>query len=137
MTNTNKEEILLTKKKKPIDIIIAKRLKIHIELSGITRVKLAKLLNISVQQFCKYENGKNRISAGSLLLVLEALGCKIQDFFESNEFIDTLVDYESEKDSKKMIDLIKIARNLPESMMDNLSLLIADAIEMRQKNDRK
>jgi transcriptional regulator with XRE-family HTH domain len=49
---------------------------------GISQPKLAATLGIAYQQLCKYEQGKNRISAGRLYELGKVLDVPITFFFE-------------------------------------------------------
>ncbi len=70
-----------------VDRHVSKRLSDRrIEL-GITQDALAKRLGISPQQFQKYENGKNRISAGRLFQLAVALDTTIPYFYEGLQSI--------------------------------------------------
>jgi len=70
-----------------VDIYVGKRLK---ELRGsMSQEKLAKKLGITFQQIQKYENGKNRISAGRLYYMSQILNVDIQDFFQEYEEIQS------------------------------------------------
>lgn len=61
---------------------IGNRIKLRRCSLGITQEKLSAYLGITFQQVQKYENGKNRISAGSLLLISKFLNTDISYFFE-------------------------------------------------------
>lgn len=49
---------------------------------GLTQEELAEQVGVSFQQFQKYENGENRISAGRLFQLAVALDTSIPHFFE-------------------------------------------------------
>lgn len=49
---------------------------------GLSRQELAEIINVTHQQLQKYEKGSNRISAGRLLLIANALGKDIQYFYQ-------------------------------------------------------
>ena len=49
---------------------------------GMTRQDVAERIGLSYQQLHKYETGKNRISAGILGRIAEALGVKVGHFYE-------------------------------------------------------
>ncbi len=51
-------------------------------LLGLTQVDLGGMVGVSYQQLHKYENGTNRIPAEKLLVLAEALGVKVDTFFE-------------------------------------------------------
>ncbi len=52
---------------------------------GLSQHDLADLLGVSVQQAYKHERGLNRISAGRLYQVAEALGVEVGYFYEGVE----------------------------------------------------
>ena len=58
---------------------------------GLTQQQMAELIGVTYQQAHKYETGINRISAGRLFQIAQALGVEISYFFE---------DVEPDKDSK-------------------------------------
>lgn len=64
-----------------IDLIVAKRLKKARCDIGLTQTDLAKKLGVTFQQVQKYENGKNRISAGKLFIAAHALGCGLDSLY--------------------------------------------------------
>jgi len=49
---------------------------------GLTQQQLAELIGITYQQAHKYEKGANRISAGRLFVIAQALGVEVAYFFE-------------------------------------------------------
>ncbi len=65
-----------------VDRHVGQRIKEHRLERGITQQELARALGISYQQVQKYENGTNRVSAGRLYILAQALGVRIGAFFE-------------------------------------------------------
>ncbi len=61
---------------------IGRRLKETREQMGISQGALAKPLGVTFQQVQKYEKGRNRITAATLVVMLENLGVSAVDFFE-------------------------------------------------------
>lgn len=60
-------------------------------LVGLSQDEVATHLGITFQQVQKYENGKNRISAGRLLQVAELLRVPVQWFYEGlNRGVDVV-----------------------------------------------
>jgi transcriptional regulator with XRE-family HTH domain len=49
---------------------------------GLTQQQMAELIGVTYQQAHKYETGINRISAGRLYQIAQALGVEISYFFE-------------------------------------------------------
>ena len=71
----------MTKAATPIDAMVGARLRarrLEVELS---QQELAKRIGITFQQVQKYESGSNRISAGRLKAISEALGVPVAYFF--------------------------------------------------------
>jgi len=67
-----------------IDILnraIGDRVWKHRVETGVSRSQIAKYLNVSHQQFEKYEKGLNRISAGALSAIMEYLSISPEQFF--------------------------------------------------------
>ena len=68
-----------------IDLRVSTRLKTARRTAGLTLVELARRVGLSHQQLQKYEQGKNRISAGSLYFIASELGVPLTAFFESTQ----------------------------------------------------
>jgi len=52
---------------------------------GLSRQQLAEVIGVTHQQLQKYEKGLNRISAGRLVLIAQALGQTAEFFYEGLE----------------------------------------------------
>lgn len=66
-----------------IDRIVSERIfsrRVELEMS---QPELADRVGVTFQQVQKYENGKNRVSAGRLYEIARALGVTIQYFYEA------------------------------------------------------
>jgi transcriptional regulator with XRE-family HTH domain len=66
-----------------IDRIVSERIyarRVELEMS---QPELADRVGVTFQQVQKYENGKNRVSAGRLYEIARALGVTIQFFYEA------------------------------------------------------
>lgn len=63
----------------PIDKIVGQRIREYRITRGWNQAKLGKEAGVSFQQFQKYENGDNRVSASRLYLIAGALGVSIDD----------------------------------------------------------
>jgi len=75
--------------------IIGRLLRGHRIVQGYSQGQAAALLGISFQQFQKYENGINRISAASLLALSRAWGTPVSEFFPNGKIFDPKFDPES------------------------------------------
>jgi transcriptional regulator with XRE-family HTH domain len=93
---------------------------------GLTQEELARQLSISYQQVQKYETGANRISAGRLYEIAQALATKISYFFEG---------FDSERDAGQMAHgghnraAIELVRNFQDIQHENLRSAVATLLK--------
>ena len=74
-----------------IDVVIGARIH-ELRLSmGLSRQQLSEKIGVTHQQLLKYEKGHNRISAGRLASVSEALGKPVSYFFDDVTNDKTLI----------------------------------------------
>ena len=64
-----------------LDALVGKRVRERRLRLGLTVQELAAVLGVPYQQLHKYETGANRLSAGRLFLLAEALGVEVGHFF--------------------------------------------------------
>ena len=72
-----------------VDLQVSKRLKQRQLLISLSQEKIAEKMDISFQQFGRYECGKARISAGRLLQIANILGVPITYFFDETSVVST------------------------------------------------
>ena len=89
-----------------IDRIVGARMRERRMLLGLTQQQMAELIGVTYQQAHKYEKGINRISAGRLSRIAQALGVEIGFFFENAE-----VDQSGFKPSTQQRLLLELARS--------------------------
>ena len=65
-----------------IDRLVGVRVRDRRTELGMSQEALARKLSLSFQQIQKYEKGTNRISAGRLFVIAQALGAPVAHFFE-------------------------------------------------------
>lgn len=65
-----------------VDIHVGNRVMVRRRFLGLTQKDVAEKLDVSYQQFQKYEKGHNRLSAGKLYRIAGLLGVPISWFFE-------------------------------------------------------
>ncbi|HTQ13306.1 MAG TPA: helix-turn-helix transcriptional regulator [Rhizomicrobium sp.] len=65
-----------------IDRLVGERVRARRAELGMSQEVLARKLGLSFQQIQKYEKGTNRISAGRLFVIAQALGTPVSRFFE-------------------------------------------------------
>ena len=68
-----------------IDRYVGSRMRERRIMLGLTQQQMAELIGVTYQQAHKYETGINRISAGRLYQISQALGVEISYFFEDVE----------------------------------------------------
>jgi transcriptional regulator with XRE-family HTH domain len=66
----------------PVDRHVASRVRLRRREAGLTQQMVADTLDVTFQQFQKYERAINRISAGTLYQLAIALEVPVQYFFE-------------------------------------------------------
>jgi transcriptional regulator with XRE-family HTH domain len=91
-----------------IDQEIGRRIKKRRMFLGMTMPELAEKIDVTHQQVQKYENGINRISAGRLYAIAEALEVTMDYFF--NDVEDLGVNLNDNIDEGKRM-CIEIAKN--------------------------
>ena len=64
-----------------LDALVGKRMRERRRALGLTMQEVAAALGVPYQQLHKYETGANRLSAGRLFLLAEALGVEVAHFF--------------------------------------------------------
>ncbi|MGH6871656.1 MAG: helix-turn-helix domain-containing protein [Rhizomicrobium sp.] len=65
-----------------IDRLVGERVRERRAELGMSQEMLARKLGLSFQQIQKYEKGTNRISAGRLFVIAQALAMPVAQFFE-------------------------------------------------------
>jgi len=65
-----------------IDRHVGARLRLRRTQLGMTQQQMAEAIGVTYQQGHKYEKGINRIAAGRLWYIAEAMGCDVNYFFQ-------------------------------------------------------
>lgn len=65
-----------------VDIHVGNRIRLIRILRGFSQGRLAESLRVTFQQIQKYERGANRVGAGRLYEIAQALGVPVNFFFE-------------------------------------------------------
>ena len=69
------------KRPDPVDVEVGHRIRIERLSRGLSQTALANQLGVTFQQVQKYEKGVNRVGAGRLVRVAEALDVPVSFFF--------------------------------------------------------
>lgn len=72
--------------------------------AGMSQVKMAEEIGMSVAQVAKYESGKNRVTAARLLRIAETLRVPLSSFFEGEDMDAALTPPES---SRLRLELVR------------------------------
>jgi transcriptional regulator with XRE-family HTH domain len=93
-----------------VDHYVSLRIRQRRIMLGLTQQQMAELIGVTYQQAHKYETGINRISAGRLYQIAQALGVEIGYFFDDIE-----PDQQARVKSTEMMPqqrmLLELARN--------------------------
>ncbi len=68
-----------------VDRYVGGRIRERRVMMGLTQQDMAALIGVTRQQERKYERGINRVTAGQLFLIAQALGVPVGYFFEDME----------------------------------------------------
>ena len=74
------------------DLAVGHKIRAQRLINGISQAELAERLDLTSQQLQKYEKGANRVSAGRLKLIAEALEIPVSAFFEGAPDSPTTLD---------------------------------------------
>jgi transcriptional regulator with XRE-family HTH domain len=116
-----------------VDKHVRKRVSDRRNELGVTQDALAKRLGVSSQQFQKYENGTNRISAGRLFQLAVALDTTIPYFFEGLQSVSRALlrgvseepaEYEG-PDDVEAAELVMMYRSIPDPSARRAVLALA------------
>jgi transcriptional regulator with XRE-family HTH domain len=102
------------KKTNAIDQYLAGRLFAARSNAGVTQEHVANILGITYQQFQKYEAGKNRMAASTLVRIATVLGVQPAWFFEELELSTTepmLLPPRVTAEQRDLIDDFKMIEN--------------------------
>jgi len=78
--------------------------------SGVSQGFLANEIGVSFQQVQKYEEGKDRISCGTLLVIAETLGISPSSFFH-NKQENSITPVHFDKDTKRLVSYFEAVDN--------------------------
>lgn len=121
-----------TERADEIDKHIGKRIREQRENLGLTQSQLAHAISVSYQQIHKYEHGTNRISAGRLLLIAEALNLPVQYFYAAGTGV---APEEMPKDSRICLELARQFRQIPNQRHQEALLSLVRVLVPRIANN--
>jgi transcriptional regulator with XRE-family HTH domain len=108
-----------------VDRHVGARMRQRRVLLGLTQPQIADLIGVTYQQAHKYEKGMNRIAAGRLYTIAQALGVEVGYFFEGLQSPDHFVPTPQQR---MILDLARHYLNIPEPRHREAIVAIARAL---------
>src|SRR5262245_63801620 len=68
-----------------IDVEVGQRIRVLRQKAKLTQTALAEQVGVAFQQVQKYENGRNRVSAGRLVRIADVLGVPVSRLLSTDE----------------------------------------------------
>jgi transcriptional regulator with XRE-family HTH domain len=93
-----------------IDRHVGARMRERRIMLGLTQQQMAELIGVTYQQAHKYEKGTNRVAAGRLLPIAEALGVDVGYFFDD---IDSDLSFAPTPPQPMLLELVRNLIRMP------------------------
>jgi transcriptional regulator with XRE-family HTH domain len=93
-----------------VDRYVGARIRERRILLGLTQQQMAELIGVTYQQAHKYEKGINRVAAGRLYRIAQALGAEVSYFYEELQTGGGVVPSPSQR---MLLDLARNFLNIP------------------------
>jgi transcriptional regulator with XRE-family HTH domain len=110
-----------------IDRHVGARMRERRIMLGLNQHQIAELIGVTYQQAHKYERGINRIAAGRLYTIAQALGTDVNHFFEGVSNASALMPRQKHR---LMLELAKSFLNIPtreqQEVVSKLARSLAD-----------
>jgi transcriptional regulator with XRE-family HTH domain len=94
-----------------VDRYVGARIRERRIMLGLTQQQMAELIGVTYQQAHKYEKGINRVAAGRLYSIAQALGVEVSYFYEGLQSGGSLVPSLSQR---MLLDLAGNFLNIPD-----------------------
>jgi transcriptional regulator with XRE-family HTH domain len=117
-----------------VDRYIGARIRARRIMLGLTQQQMAELIGVTYQQAHKYEKGINRISAGRLYRIAQALGVEVSYFFEGLQTADRLV---LSPQQRMLLELARNYVNIPVREHREAIAALARALARPENGDER
>ena len=117
-----------------VDRYIGARIRARRIMLGLTQQQMAELVGVTSQQAHKYEKGINRVSAGRLYRIAQALGVEVSYFFEGLQPADRLV---LSPQQQMLLDLARNYVNIPVREHREAIVALARALAKPENGDER
>jgi transcriptional regulator with XRE-family HTH domain len=101
---------------------------------GLTQQQMAELIGVTYQQAHKYEKGINRVAAGRLYSIAQALGVEISYFYEGLQTPDRFV---PSPQQRMLLDLARNYVNIPVPEHREAIVALARALAKPENGDER
>jgi transcriptional regulator with XRE-family HTH domain len=99
---------------------------------GLTQQQMAELIGVTYQQAHKYEKGVNRVAAGRLYSIAQALGVEVSYFYEGLQTGGNLVPSPRQR---MLLDLARNFLNIPDPSHREAIVALARALAEDENGD--
>ena len=117
-----------------IDRQVGARMRQRRVMLGLTQQQLAELIGVTYQQAHKYEKGINRVAAGRLYGIAQALGVEVSYFFEGLQTADRLV---PSPQQRMLLELARTYLNIPAPEHQKAIVALARALAEGENGDER
>jgi transcriptional regulator with XRE-family HTH domain len=117
-----------------VDRYIGARIRARRIMLGLTQQQMAELVGVTYGQAHKYEKGINRISAGRLYRIAQALGVEVSYFFEGLQTADRLV---LSPQQQMLLDLARNYVKIPVREHRDAIVALARALAKPENRDER
>jgi transcriptional regulator with XRE-family HTH domain len=108
-----------------IDRVVGARMRERRIMLGLTQQQMAELIGVTYQQAHKYEKGINRIAAGRLYGLAQALGVEVSWFFEG---IGNTAGFRPSAQQRMLLDLARNFIAIPSRKRQDALCILARAM---------
>jgi transcriptional regulator with XRE-family HTH domain len=117
-----------------VDRYIGARIRARRIMLGLSQQQMAELVGVTYQQAHKYEKGINRVSAGRLYSIAQALGVEVSYFFEGLQTADRIV---PSPQQRMLLDLARHYLNIPVREQREAIIALARALAEGENGDER
>ncbi len=115
-----------------IDRHVGARMRERRIMLGLTQQQMAELIGVTYQQVYKYEKGINRIAAGRLCTIADALGVDVTFFFEG---IDNDREFKPTPQQRMILELARNFISIPNRKHQDALCSLARALASSADDD--
>jgi transcriptional regulator with XRE-family HTH domain len=115
-----------------VDRHVGARMRERRIMLGLTQHQLAELIGVTYQQAHKYEKGINRVAAGRLYYVAQALGVEVSYFFEG---LPTTGGLMPSPQQRMLLELARNYLNIPHPRHREAIVALARALAEGENGD--